>query len=269
MIMANDGPTTETPRHELAIQFSRNPSPQLRSRVVEAYQRFVQGIAARVFNHLQGAVGLDDLISEGNLGLMEALGRYDHRTGYRFDTFAHRRVHGTMIDFLRRTNWRSKLNTARSRKVAQAVDSFTATHGRPPNENEIRKALRLSAAQWETWRGCVNPAVVTSIDSYLESISHSLTGNDRVDRGIEDAREFRRPLDPQKIAENRDEVRRVVKMMSLTERAVFDMYYLQGMTMKHVGEALSLSESRISQMIGAVKTRVRRNFKRLADSTNQ
>src|SRR5690349_23147477 len=110
---------------------------QYRNRLVERYLPLVRYNAERIWARLPDGVELDDLISAGTFGLMDAVDAFDLNRGVKFETYCVPRIRGAMLDELRTMDWVPRLVRSKASKMEEALKTLEARLGRTPNENEL------------------------------------------------------------------------------------------------------------------------------------
>jgi RNA polymerase sigma factor for flagellar operon FliA len=134
---------------ELWREFKEQPTTPLRNRLVERYLPLVKYNAERIWQRLPEGVDLDDLISAGVFGLMDAIDAFDLGRGVKFETYCVPRIRGAMLDELRTMDWVPRLVRSKHTKMEEARKSLEAQHGRPPTESELADRLGLPMAEFE------------------------------------------------------------------------------------------------------------------------
>jgi RNA polymerase sigma factor FliA len=232
-------------------QLARTHDDGARGFLVEHYLPLVRATAQRLRARLPSCVDVEDLASAGTFGLMDAMESFDPRRGVRFETFCVMRIRGAILDELRATDWAPRLVRSRFRALSGATDSLEAELGRPPTETELAHRLQVSSRKLQGLQRDVRTPQMTSLD---RGLSESDSGR----------RETQASLLADKTAEDpssqvmRDDLREIlVRGLRRTERQVLLLYYYEQLTMKEIGLALDLSESRVSQIHSAVLRRLR------------
>ena len=124
--------------------YQQNPSQELRNMFLEHYLHLVKFSAERLAAKLPDEVELDDLISAGTFGLMDAIDAFDPERGIKFETYCAPRIRGAILDEIRAMDWVPRLVRARARKLETSTQSLHAEFGRLPNEKEIAERMGVS-----------------------------------------------------------------------------------------------------------------------------
>src|SRR5262245_35316221 len=121
----------------------------LRNRLVEQYLPLVKYNGERIWSRLPEGVDLDDLISAGVFGLMDAINAFDMSRGVKFETYCVPRIRGAMLDELRTMDWVPRLVRSKASRLNEGIKTLEAKLGRSPNENELAEHMSLSVADLE------------------------------------------------------------------------------------------------------------------------
>src|SRR6266487_4782458 len=122
---------------QLWRDYHANPSDELRNQLVELYLPLVKYNAERIWSRLPDGVDLDDLISAGVFGLMDAIEAFDLERGVKFETYCVPRIRGAMLDELRTMDWVPRLVRSKATKMEEARKQAEAEFGRPPRPDEM------------------------------------------------------------------------------------------------------------------------------------
>src|SRR3982751_2548006 len=125
------------------------PTLDRRNRLVEHYLPLVKYNAERIWSRLPDGVELDDLISAGVFGLMDAIDAFDLTRGVKFETYCVPRIRGAMLDELRTMDWVPRLVRSKASKMEEARKSLEAELGRPPNADEMATRLGVSLEDYQ------------------------------------------------------------------------------------------------------------------------
>jgi RNA polymerase sigma factor for flagellar operon FliA len=242
--------------------FRRTQSEQVRNRLVEHYLYLVRYAAERIGAKLPDEVDVDDLMSAGTFGLVDAIKAFDLERGVKFETYCAPRIRGAILDELRSMDWVPRLVRHRAHKLDEAVRTLEVELGRRPSEEEIARKMRLSKPAFDKLRG---DATAVS----LISLSHKFGESDS-NREVseQDVLRDEQSCDPAFEAQKADIREFVQHELSQAERLIVILYYFEQMTMKEIGATLDLSESRVSQMHSAIVERLRMQLSLARASTD-
>src|SRR5271165_2271338 len=125
------------------------PTLELRNYLIEKYLPLVRYNAERVWSKLPDGVDLNDLISAGVFGLMDAIEAFDLGRGVKFETYCVPRIRGAMLDELRTMDWVPRLVRSKATKMEEARKELEARHGRPPTDVELAEQLGIPMVEYE------------------------------------------------------------------------------------------------------------------------
>ena len=223
---------------------------ELRNRLVERYLPLVKYNGERIWARLPDGVDLDDLISAGVFGLMDASDAFDVSRGVKFEIYCVPRIRGAMLDELRTMDWVPRLVRSKASKLGEATKTLEARLGRPPSEPELATHMGLNMADLEKWILEANAVNLISLNKkWYETDSYK-------DVREIDILEDKKGEDPTRRIQKNDLMRLVTRGLNRNERLIIIIYYSEEMTMKHIGQTLDLSESRVSQMHSSIVTRL-------------
>jgi RNA polymerase sigma factor for flagellar operon FliA len=245
--------TTVAPEdvEQLWIEFKRDVNNQdLRNRLVELYLPLVKYNGERIWARLPEGVELDDLISAGVFGLMDAIDAFDLSRGVKFETYCVPRIRGAMLDELRTMDWVPRLVRSKASKLNEAMKSLEARLGRTPTEAELSETLGISVGELEKMMLDANAVNLISLNKkWYETDSYK-------DVREIDILEDKKGEDPTRRIQKNDLMRLVTKGLNRNERLIIILYYYEELTMKEIGATLDLSESRVSQMHSSIVQRL-------------
>ena len=222
----------------------------LRNRLVERYLPLVKYNGERIWARLPDGVELDDLISAGIFGLMDAIDAFDLSRGVKFETYCVPRIRGAMLDELRTMDWVPRLVRSKASKLAEATKQLEARHGRPPTDKELAAHMDLSMKELEKMLTEANAVNLISLNKkWYETDSYK-------DVREIDILEDKKGEDPTRRVQKNDLMRLVTKGLNRNERLIIILYYYEELTMKEIGATLDLSESRVSQMHSSIVQRL-------------
>lgn len=232
--------------------FQKNPKDQnLRNRLIEFYFPLVRFNAERVWSKLPDGVDLNDLISAGVFGLMDAIEAFDMERGVKFETYCVPRIRGAMLDELRTMDWVPRLVRSKASKLEAARRELEAEIGRPPEAAELAARLQISIEEYDRLKCEANTVNLVSLNKkWYETDSYK-------DVREVDIVEDSKGEDPTNGIQKLDVMKMVTKGLNRNERLIIILYYYEELTMKEIGATLGLSESRVSQMHSSIVQRLK------------
>jgi RNA polymerase sigma factor for flagellar operon FliA len=217
---------------------------------VEAGLPFVTALAKRMAATMPHSIDLSDLVQDGVIGLIDAARRFDDSRGIKFETFAERRIRGAMIDALRKDAWPRGVRRVR-RELEAAREKLRATLGHEPSLADLAQAVGSDEARLGKTIVRLNTIESTSPFSTAESVDEAHLPAVMVPAEPE------RPDVQFERNEVRDRVRQAIATLPPREQRVISMYYYSEITMKDIGTALGVNESRVSQLHARALKRLR------------
>ena len=218
----------------------RKLARETRDQIILEHLPLVKAIAVRVHENLPVHVDLDDLVHAGVLGLFDAVAKFDRQKKVELHSYAKHRIKGAILDSLRELDYASRDMRKRQKQIDTATAGLAAKLGRNPNETEVAAQLGLSTDR------------LRQIQMELQHLGQvSMTQRDDLDR--EHAQEFPATPDlrPDRICERRElrsTLARAIGTLSERYQKVVFLYYTNEMTMKEIGNAIGVNESRVSQI---------------------
>ena len=242
---------------QLWIEFKQDMTDQdLRNRLVEMYLPLVKYNGERIWARLPEGVELDDLISAGVFGLMDAIDAFDLSRGVKFETYCVPRIRGAMLDELRTMDWVPRLVRSKASKLNEAIKNTEARFGRQPTEIELAAELGITVPELEKMILDANAVNLISLNKkWYETDSYK-------DVREIDILEDKKGEDPTRRIQKNDLMRLVTKGLNRNERLIIILYYYEELTMKEIGATLDLSESRVSQMHSSIVQRLQGQLNR-------
>src|SRR5271156_1208777 len=211
----------------------------------------VRYLARRIHERLPQHVELDDLISAGVVGLIDAFSKFDHTKKVQFKSYAQFRIRGAILDSLRTLDWSPRELRRKGRAVEEAIRSVTQRVGRAPSEQEIAKEMELTLAEYQLLLGDLKGLEIGSLhmerseDSGDEELAY-IPGSPDDD-----------PLFRCLKGEMKQRLADAIDELPEKERLVLTLYYYEELTMKEIGLTLGVVESRVSQIHSSAVLRLR------------
>jgi RNA polymerase sigma factor FliA len=202
----------------------------------------VRFLARRIHERLPQHVEMEDLVSAGVVGLMDAFAKFDPKKKVQFRSYAQFRIRGAILDSLRTLDWSPRELRRKGRAVEEAVRLLTARLGRAPGETEIASELDLTLDQYQALLGDLKGLEIGTLhtehneDSGEEELAY-VPGQPEDD-----------PLFCCLRGELKERLADAIEGLAERERLVMTLYYYEELTMREIGLALGVVESRISQI---------------------
>src|SRR5438132_11118362 len=194
---------------------------EYRNLLVENYLPLVKYNGERIWARLPDGVELDDLISAGVFGLMDAIDAFDMTRGVKFETYCVPRIRGAMLDELRTMDWVPRLVRSKASKMEEARKSLEAALGRPPRREELAERLGIPVEQIDDYVGEATAVNLVSLNKkWYETDSYK-------DVREIDILEDKKAEDPTHRLQNRDLMRLVTRGLNRNERLIVILYYYE------------------------------------------
>jgi len=211
----------------------------------------VRYLARRIHERLPHHVELDDLISAGVVGLIDALSKFDNTKQVQFKSYAQFRIRGAILDSLRTLDWSPRELRRKGRAVEEAIRSVTLKLGRVPSESEIAKEMDLGLSEYQQLLGELKGLEIGSL--HMERIEDSGDEELAYIPGAPDEDPLFRCMQ----GEMKQRLIDAIEELPEKERMVLTLYYYEELTMKEIGLTLGVVESRVSQIHSSAVVRLR------------
>lgn len=238
---------TPTPADELDDlwrRFKDTGDPEARDQLVLRFAPLVKYVVGRLRSGLPANVDSNDLTSDGVLGLLDAVTKFDPERGLQFQTYAVARIRGAIVDGLRSTDWVPRSVREKIRDINAAQATLERRLGRGPEDREVAEELGISVAELQ------HLYAETSYTNLL-SLEAATTGEDdavRVDLDLPDAEDL-----PEGFL-------RAVRELPERDQIVIALYYWDRLTLAEIGQVLGVTESRVSQLHSRATLTLRRKL---------
>ena len=240
-------------------EYRRTGDARLRDRLVLTFAPMVKYIVYRKIREMPARCEVDDFISCGLEALIRSIDRYDPARGATLEQFAWTRIHGAVLDELRRNDWAPRSLRRLDRQITTAGDSFLRLYGRRPTRDELADAVGITTAQLISHQEEIARATVGSLNTLVNGDEDTAT--ERIDTLLSDDLDS----NPEARALNADAKRRfraAFATLAPRERKIAVLLYVHNMTLREIGEILGVTESRVCQLHAQILRTLRA---RLAD----
>jgi RNA polymerase sigma factor FliA len=250
----------ETPTEELwgLYQIARARTDEgttalekIRNILMERHLPLVRYIAERLLQTLPKSIELDDLVSAGLFGLMDAIRGFDPERGIKFKTYCSTRIRGSILDQLRSQDWVPRLVRLKAGRIEKALQRLTGEYGREPTHAELAETLEMEHAELSKEMREANAKAMFSLSDKWEDHDDD-NATEKVD-----VLEDQHATDPFHELNRADILTFITRSLTHKERFIIEQYYEVGHTMREIGEMLALTESRVCQIHSNVMGRLK------------
>ena len=224
---------TDSTVEQLWRAFKRSGDVEARDRLVLQYAPLVKYVAGRIRSGLPPSVEMSDLVSDGVIGLMDAIDKFDLDRGLQFQTYAVPRIRGSIIDALRSSDWVPRSVREKIRAINAALVALEVRLGRVPEDGEVAEELGVSVRDLRATYSQISYVNVVSIDATgpgdattPQAVGDLPGADDGVPEGLMDA----------------------LRELPERDQIVVALYYWEHLTLAEIGQVLEVSESRVSQL---------------------
>ncbi len=231
---------------ELWIEYKRTGARDTRERLILHYSPLVKFVAGRVAAGLPQNIEQSDLVSYGIFGLIDAIDKFDPERGFKFETYAISRIKGSIIDELRSLDWVPRSVRSRAREIERAMLELENRFKRPPSDEEVANEIGITVDEFQDSLTAISRSSVAALDELWQI---STGGGDTV--SLIDTIEDPHADDPSKAmsqTEVREALADAIQRLPEREKLVITLYYYEELTLREIGEVLSVTESRVSQL---------------------
>jgi len=226
-------------------------------RVLLEHLPIVRFLARRIHERLPQHVDIEDLVSAGVVGLMDAFTKFDPTKKVQFRSYAQFRIRGAILDSLRTLDWSPRELRRKGRAVEEAIRLLTQRMGRAPGEQEVAAEMSFGLGEYQQLLGDLKGLEIGTLhmerneDSGEEELAY-IPGRPEDD-----------PLFHCLRGELEERLSEAIAKLPDRERLVMTLYYYEEMTMREIGLALGVVESRISQVHASAVVHLRVTLKDL------
>jgi len=233
-------------------------SAEKRNELILTYTPLIKYIATRLAARLPAQVSLDDLISCGIIGLIDAINKFDVSKNVQFKTYAEFRVKGAMLDELRALDWVPRSIRRKTTDLEKAYADIEKQKGRPATDEEVAQNMGLSLDDF--YKLLDETKSVSFMD--IEFLRQKATETNDPTLAETFAMDDNDPFTAINLAQIRELIAGAISDLPEKEKLTVSLYYQDELTMKEIGEVLGYTESRISQMHSKAMYRLRTKLKR-------
>ncbi len=245
--------------------YRNTADPTVKDEIVIEYAPLVRYIAQKIAARLPANIELDDLISCGVIGLMDAIQKFDSTRDNKFKTYAEFRIRGAILDELRAQDWVPRSIREKAKVLERAYSKLEATLGRPASDEEMCLELKMNK---DEFYDLVNKAKSVSLLNIDDSASFN-RGDKRLMAGVLEHSRDANPFAAVSYKNSRDIIKAGITSLPEKQRLVLSLYYYEDLNLKEIGQVLDVTESRVSQLhtqaVSKLRTKLKTSFERPED----
>lgn len=228
------------------VQYKERDEIEARDELIIHYAHLVKYVANRLAINLSSVVEVDELVSYGIEGLIDAIEKFDHKRNIKFETYAITRIRGSIIDGLRAMDWVPVSVRQKSKELEKTFSALEARLGRSATDAEVAAELGIGVKEFSSLLREVASSTIISLDDFIPGED----GDDRKKRIVDMLEDDNASdaLELLELGEVKDLLAQTISRLPDKEKTVVYLYYYEGLTLKEIGAVLTLSESRISQL---------------------
>ncbi len=234
-----------------------------RDALIVKYAPLVKYLANRMAIRLPPSVSVDDLISAGIIGLLDAIEKFDPSKEVQFKTYAEFRIRGAILDELRSMDWVPRSIRKKVREIENAIITAERKLNRPAEDLEIAGEIGIDLDTYYDMLDKARGIDLLSFDEYLDSHTDNFESKKSFKSLI--AGDYD-PIDHIMTRELKEVIADGIKVLPKKEQMVISLYYYKGLTLKEIGKVVGLTESRISQIHTKAIIRLRTRLKSYSET---
>ncbi len=244
-------------------QGNENLKTLKKDELIENYIPLVKKIATGFAMRIPPSITLDELISAGNLGLIDAAGKFDSSRHVDFKTYASFRIKGSILDELRNLDNYSRSLRQKTQQLEKAVKAVEKEKSGPAEDEDVAEYMGLSIKEYQDLLTDVHSIAFFSLDASIRSsfsqtndsgatFQSQLKGNDSPEKNFNDY-------------EKKKILAEAIDRLPEKERTIISLYYYEGLTLKEIGEIFGRTESRICQIHSAAIIKLKSKLKTILE----
>ena len=231
----------------------RKLSQAEKDKLIVEYSPLIKFIAQKIAARLPSNIEIDDLISSGVIGLIDAIDKYDPTRDKKFKTYAEFRIRGAILDELRAQDWVPRSIRDKAKLVDKTIASLELALGRAPSDEEVAKHLNIPLEEFHDLLNQVRPVSLLSID---EAQTFSSLDKKSI-LNILEGTKLHNPLVQLNLKHVKQIITQAIEELPERQRLVLSLYYYEDLNLKEIGRVLRVTESRVSQLHAQAVTRLR------------
>jgi RNA polymerase sigma factor for flagellar operon FliA len=238
---------------------------QDKDKLILEYAPLIKFIAQKIAVRLPSNIELDDLISSGVIGLMDAIDKYDPTRDNKFKTYAEFRIRGSILDELRAQDWVPRSVRDKAKLLDRTMMELEGELGRTATDEEISAKLNMTMDEFYDLVNQVRPVSVLSID---DAATFSNVDKKSI-LNILEATKLNNPFNQLNVKSVKEVVTKAIEGLPERQRLVLSLYYYEDLNLKEIGKVLRVTESRVSQLHAQAISRLRSNLSQVFEGEGQ
>ncbi len=231
----------------------KNIKRNQKEELIREYAPLIKFVAQKIAVRLPPNIELDDLISAGSIGLMDAIDKWDPNRDNKFKTYAEFRIRGAILDELRSQDWVPRSVRDKSKALDRTIAHLEIEIGRAPTDEELSTRLNMSMHEFHDLVNQVRPVSLLSID---DQPTFSDSDKKSIANLLEGAKSGN-PFNQLNLKVVKDVVAKAIEELPERQRLVLSLYYFEDLNLKEIGQVLNVTESRVSQLHAQAVIRLR------------
>lgn len=215
-----------------------------KNELIREYAPLIKFVAQKIAVRLPPNIDIDDLISAGSIGLMDAIDKWDPTRDNKFKTYAEFRIRGAILDELRAQDWIPRSVRDKSKALERTIVALEVEMGRAPTDEEISARLNMPIEEFHDLINQVRPVSLLSIDdqpTFSDSDKKSIAN-------LLEGAKSNNPFNQLNVKVVKDVVAKAIEELPERQRLVLSLYYFEDLNLKEIGQVLRVTESRVSQL---------------------
>jgi len=251
----------EAPHTNALVKEDFSPVNSSRDKLILEYAPLIKYISQKIAARLPANIELDDLMSSGVIGLMDAIEKYDATRDNKFKTYAEFRIRGAILDELRAQDWVPRSVREKAKQLERCYARIEQAKGRQATEEEVCEELGISAEEFHDMLNQVKSVALLSYDD----ISSFSKADKRALHGLgEGGGRAPTPFNEVNVASVKKIIADAITDLPEKQRLVLSLYYYEDLNLKEIGRVLDVTESRVSQLhtqaVLRLKARLKNHF---------
>lgn len=236
--------------------------PKTKDEIIVEYAPLIRFIAQKIASRLPSNIELDDLISCGVIGLMDAIQKFDPTRDNKFKTYAEFRIRGAILDELRAQDWVPRSVREKSKLVERTYAKLEAELGRPATDEEMCQELKIDQDEFHDLLNKAKSVALVNIDD-----STTLNrGDKKFMATLMEGDRASNPFSAVSYKNMRDKIKESIMGLPEKQRLVLSLYYYEDLNLKEIGQVLDVTESRVSQLHTQAVLRLKSKLRDVVES---